>query len=183
MCPNPIPIIQNLVHSAYIGFGSNIGDRLAYIKNALYALLEAEEIALQKISSLYETEPVGYQEQEKFLNGVVAIETDLSPHPLLHTLKQIETTVGRQHRTYWGPREIDMDILIYENICLQSADLVIPHPEMHIRRFVLVPFAEISPCVTHPVFGVTVQTLLERLEDDKSVVKTENCDFSFILSC
>lgn len=165
------------MHSVYIGFGSNIDDRLSYIQNAIHALSEAEGITLQKISSLYETEPVGYEEQAKFLNGAVAIETCLSPHTLLQTLKQIEVDVGRQHRTRWGPREIDMDILIYGNICLRSPDLIIPHPEMHLRRFVLVPLGEIASDLLHPVFNQTIQTLLERLEDDKSVVKAEDYDF------
>ena len=165
------------MHSAYIGFGSNIDDRLSYIQNAIHALSEAEGITLQKISSLYETEPVGYEEQAKFLNGAVAIETCLSPHTLLQTLKQIEADVGRQNRTRWGPREIDMDILIYGDICLRFPDLVIPHPEMHLRRFVLAPLAEIAPNLLHPVFNQTIQTLLKRLEDDKSVVKAEDYDF------
>ncbi len=166
------------MHSAYIGFGSNISDRLSYIQNAIHALSEVEGIALQEISSLYETEPVGYEKQARFLNGVVAIETDLSPHTLLQTLKQIETNIGRQHRTRWGPREIDLDILIYGDICLQTSNLIIPHPEMHLRRFVLVPLAEIAPDVVHPVFNETTQTLLEKLEDDKSVVKSTDYDLS-----
>ncbi|MDE0482612.1 MAG: 2-amino-4-hydroxy-6-hydroxymethyldihydropteridine diphosphokinase [Candidatus Poribacteria bacterium] len=170
------------MHSAYIGFGSNIGDRLSYIENAIHALSEAEGITLQKISSLYETEPVGDEAQAQFLNGVIAIKTGLSAHTLLQTLKQIETTVGRQHRARWGPREIDLDILIYGDICLRTPNLVIPHPEMHLRRFVLVPLAEIAPGVVHPVFNKTIQTLLERLEDDKSVVKSKNYDLSSYLS-
>lgn len=160
------------MHLAYIGFGSNIGNRLAYIQDAINALSEVEEITLQNISSLYETEPVGEQPQAKFLNGVVAIKTSLSPQTLLHTLKQIETTVGRQHRTRWGPREIDLDILIYGDLCLQTPKLTIPHPEMHLRRFVLVPLAEIAHDLVHPVFNETIQTVLERLKNDKSVVHT-----------
>ncbi|MDE0316558.1 MAG: 2-amino-4-hydroxy-6-hydroxymethyldihydropteridine diphosphokinase [Candidatus Poribacteria bacterium] len=170
------------MHSTYIGFGSNIGDRLSYIKGAIHALSQAEGITLQKISSLYETEPVGDEAQAQFLNGVVAIKTDLSPHTLLQTLKQSETTVGRQHRTRWGPREIDLDILIYGDIYLRTPNLVIPHPEMHLRRFVLVPLAEIAPDLLHPVFNETIQTLLERLEDDKSVVKNKDYDLSSYLS-
>lgn len=157
------------MHSAYIGFGSNIGNRLAHIQNAIHALSKTEGITLQKISSVYKTDPVGYEAQAEFLNGVAAIQTSLSPLSLLHTLKDIETEVGRQHRIRWGPREIDLDILIYGDLCLQTEKLVIPHPEMHLRRFVLVPFAEITPDLVHPVFEESIQTLLNRLEDDKSV--------------
>ncbi len=170
------------MHLAYIGFGSNIGDRLSYIQNAINSLSEVEEIALKQISSLYKTAPVGYETQADFLNGIVAINTCLAPHNLLYTLKDIETTVGRQHCTRWGPREIDMDVLIYGDLILRTPDLVIPHPEMHLRRFVLAPLAEIAPDLVHPVFKESIQTLLSRLEDDKSVVKNEDCFIVFPLS-
>lgn len=163
------------MHVAYIGFGSNIGDRLGHIRNAVRALSKTEGITLQEISSIYKTDPVGYEAQAHFLNGVAAIQTDLPPLSLLHTLKDIETAVGRQHRIRWGPREIDLDILIYGDMCLQTEKLVIPHPEMHLRRFVLVPLVEIAPNLMHPVFQATVQTLLDSLEDDKSVLKKEGC--------
>ena len=163
----------NAMHLVYIGFGSNIGDRLAHIRNAIHALAEAEGITLQKISSIYETDPIGYETQAQFLNGVAAIQTSLPPLSLLHTLKDIETAIGRKHRTRWGPREIDLDILIYGDLCLQTEKLVIPHPEMHLRRFVLAPLAEISLDFVHPVLKETIQILLERLEDDKSVLKKE----------
>lgn len=161
------------MHLAYIGFGSNIDDRLSYIQNAIKVLSETEEITLQKVSSLYNTSPIGYEAQQDFLNGVLSIKTDLSPHDLLNTLKQIETEVGRQVRIRWGPREIDMDILIYDDVSCQTANLTVPHPEMHLRRFVLVPLAEIAPDLVHPVFDETIQTLLEHLEDDKSVVQAD----------
>jgi len=163
------------MHVAYIGFGSNIGDRLAHIQNAIHALSKMEEITLQKISSVYKTDPVGYEAQAEFLNGVAAIQTSLPPLSLLHTLKNIETIIGRRHRIRWGPREIDLDILIYGDLCLETEKLVIPHPEMHRRRFVLAPLVEIAPNLVHPVFQETVQTLLECLEADKSVVKREDC--------
>ena len=165
------------MHLAYIGFGSNIGDRLAHIQNAIHALSETEGITLQKISSIYQTDPVGYETQAQFLNGVAAIQTDLPPLSLLRTLKDIEVSVGRQHRIRWGPREIDLDILMYGDLCLQTEKLVIPHPEMHRRRFVLAPLAEIAPDLVHPVLKESVQTLLARLEDDKSVLKAECCCF------
>ena len=163
------------MYAAYIGFGSNIGDRLAHIQNAIHALSETDGITLQTISSLYKTDPVGYEEQAQFLNGVAAIQTSLSPLSLLHTLKDIETTIGRKHRIRWGPREIDLDILIYGDLCVQTEKLVVPHPEMHLRGFVLVPLAEIIPDLVHPVFQESIQTLLNRLEDSKSVLKEKDC--------
>ena len=154
---------------AYIGFGSNVGDRLAYIQNALSTLSKTDGIDLQKISSLYETAPVGNEAQASFLNGVAALRTALSPLALLHALKHIETVVGRKHRTRWGPREIDLDLLTYGDICLQTEQLVVPHPEMHRRGFVLIPLAEIAPDLIHPVFQTTILTLRTRLKDEKSV--------------
>ena len=165
----------NSTHLAYIGFGSNIGDRLTHIQNAIHTLSKTEGITLQKISSVYKTDPVGYEAQAQFLNGVAAIQTDLPPLSLLHALKDIETAIGRKHRIRWGPREIDLDILIYGDLRLQTEKLVIPHPEMHLRRFVLVPLAEIAPDLVHPVFQETIHALLECLENDKSVLKKEDC--------
>ena len=162
----------NSMPLVYIGFGSNIGDRLKHTQNAIDALSKTEGITLEQISSIYKTDPVGYEAQGEFLNGVVAIQTTLPPLSLLHTLKDIETAVGRQHRTRWGPREIDLDLLIYGDLCLQAAKLTVPHPEMHLRRFVLVPLAEIAPNLVHPIFQKTVQILLSRLKDDKSATKT-----------
>ena len=160
------------MYAAYIGFGSNIGDRLKHLQNAIHALSKTEGINLQKISSVYKTDPIGYEAQGQFLNGVAAIQTSLSPLSLLQTLKDIETAVGRQHRTRWGPREIDLDLLIYGDLRVQTEELVIPHPEMHLRRFVLAPLAEIAPNLVHPVFQESIQTRLNRLEEGKSVIRT-----------
>ena len=157
----------------YIGFGSNIGDRLVHIQNAIHILSKTEGITLKEISSIYTTDPVGYEAQAQFLNGVAAIQTILSPLSLLHTLKDIETAIGRKHRIRWGPREIDLDILIYGDLCVQTETLVIPHPEMHLRGFVLVPLAEIAPNLIHPVLQETIQTLLNRLEDSEFILKED----------
>ena len=160
--------LLNMAH-AYIGFGSNIDDRLNYITEALQMLLEADSVSLIQISSLYETEPVGYEEQGWFLNGVVAVETRLLTHQLLGLLKKIEGAVGREHRTRWGPREVDLDLLIYDQCCVNTPDLIVPHPEMHQRSFVLVPFAEIAPEVRHPILQQDIRTLLANLNDEKAV--------------
>ena len=154
---------------AYIGFGSNIDDRLNYITQALRLLLEPDSVSLIQISSLYETEPVGYEEQDWFLNGVIAVETDLPIHQLLALLKEIEGVVGRQHRARWRPREVDLDLLIYDQCCINTPDLIVPHPEMHQRSFVLIPFAEIAPDVLHPILGQNIRTLLTNLNDEKIV--------------
>ena len=162
------------MHIAYIGFGSNIGDRISFIQNAILRLSQKQGITIKQISSLYNTTPIGNEEQNDFLNGVVAIQTCLTPLSLLQTLKNIEISVGRQPRSRWGPREIDLDILIYADVCIKTDEITIPHPELHHRGFVLVPLAELTPNLLHPVFKETVQTLLAKLKDEKSVAKCDD---------
>ena len=147
---------------AYIGFGSNVEDRQSYIHQALDCLSGEEHASVVQVSSIYETEPVGNEEQDWFLNGIAKVETDVLPPKLLTILQEIERKVGRQQRLHWGPREIDLDILIYDRFCVNSPTLVIPHPEMHQRRFVLEPFAEIAPDVIHPIFQERIDNLLRR---------------------
>ncbi|MDE0041607.1 MAG: 2-amino-4-hydroxy-6-hydroxymethyldihydropteridine diphosphokinase [Candidatus Poribacteria bacterium] len=154
--------------NAYIGFGSNIGDRLSYIHQTLECLSAEESTSIVQVSSIYETEPVsndeiGDDEQDWFLNGVVRVETDVLPQKLLATLQAIERKIGRKQRGRWGPRETDLDILIYDRFCVSTPRLTIPHPEMHQRRFVLEPFAEIAPDVIHPIFQERIDTLIRRV--------------------
>ena len=154
---------------AYISFGSNVGDRKKHIEDAVEILKTDSSIEIKSVSSLYETEPVGYEEQDWFINGVLEIETELSPHELLRFVKTVESKVGRRKSIRWGPREIDLDILLYEQECINTPDLVIPHPRMQEREFVLIPLVEIAPDVVHPVFRKSVELLLKDLPQKKVV--------------
>jgi 2-amino-4-hydroxy-6-hydroxymethyldihydropteridine diphosphokinase len=153
----------------FIGIGSNLGDPLSNCLDAIENVASQEQITLTKQSSLYRTEPVGLRDQDWFVNGVIEVKTAYSPRTLLETLKVIEYEMGRKEGQRWGPRVIDLDILFYGQEVVDEEGLVIPHPELHKRGFVLIPLNEIAPYVIHPTFGVSVQGLLERLEDKREV--------------
>ncbi len=156
----------------YIGIGSNLGDRGRNIADAVNCLKQEKSLNLTKQSSLYETEAVGGSPQGKFLNGALDIETALPPRDLLKKLKAIEKKLGRDSNkanpalgwVKWAPRVIDLDILLYGDLILNEPALIIPHPLMHERVFVLRPLAEIAPEVKHPVLKKTVKELF--LEKD-----------------
>ena len=149
---------------AYIGVGSNIGDSQRNCKDAI-SLLTEFGIKIIKASSFYKTRPWRVADQPDFTNCAVSVETDLDPHELLRALKSIEQTIGRTETFRWGPRVIDLDILIYNYLILDDPDLVIPHRHMHERGFVLMPLAEIAPDLRHPAMGISIVELLERLEE------------------
>ena len=152
----------------YIGLGSNLGDRLANIRKAI-ELMKEEGIEIMKESSIYETEPVGYKEQGWFLNSVVKARTQFSPQGLWKRLEKIEKLMGREREIKWGPRIIDLDILFYGNKVLNGKQLQIPHPELHKRRFVLLPLKEIAPELVHPVLNKTIGEILGELKDNSEV--------------
>jgi len=153
----------------YLSLGSNLGDRTRNLKDGLAALREAG-VGVQQISSVYETEPVDYLTQPWFLNIAVQAETCLAPAPLLLTLRQIEAQLGSEKPIAKGPRLIDIDVLLYGQTIVDTPELQIPHPRMHLRRFVLEPLAEIAPAERHPISGLTASELLARTPD-KSVVR------------
>jgi len=165
------PLIFKKKHIAYIGIGSNVGDRLYYCENAILEILKIGPHRLLAKSSFFKTEPVGYLSQDWFVNGVIKIETDLEPSELLRTLKTIETQLGRTETFRWGPRTIDLDILFFDDIQIQTGELKIPHPLIQDRKFVLIPLAEIDRHLIHPVLEKTVQELLNDFREDQEVEK------------
>ena len=147
-------------HKAFISFGSNMGDKKAYINNALSAL-QSRMCTVKKVSSIFETEPYGGVEQDKFLNGCAEIETLYSPYELLEFLQKIESENGRERKVHWGPRTLDLDIVFFDDKIIREENLIIPHCDMHNRKFVLEPLCEIAPYYIHPVYKKTVRELSE----------------------
>lgn len=158
-------------HIAYIGIGSNLGDKLHYCEKAISEILKIDRHQLLAKSSLFKTEPMGYTSQDWFVNGVIKIETDLEPPELLRTLKTIEAQLGRTETFRWGPRTIDLDILFFDDIQIQTGKLKIPHPLIQDRKFVLIPLAEIDRHLIHPVLKKTIQELLDNSIEDQKVEK------------
>ncbi len=145
--------------TAYIGFGSNLGDRQKYIFDAINLLKNTQGIFLCEVSPIYETKPVGYKDQPDFLNCVAKIETTLSPEKLLDACVYIENELERKRIIKWGPRTIDLDVLFYGDLIVNNENLKIPHPLLHEREFVLVPLKDLSPDFRHPKFHNSIDEL------------------------
>ena len=151
-------------HTACIALGSNMGDKKAYLDGAVKALSESSCCQVLKVSDYLVTAPYGGVEQDDFLNGCLTMRTLLTPHELLDRLHEIEQDARRERLIHWGPRTLDLDILLYDDLVMADETLIIPHVEMHLRDFVLKPLAQIAPWVRHPVFGMTVCQMLAQIE-------------------
>ncbi|KAA6442397.1 2-amino-4-hydroxy-6-hydroxymethyldihydropteridine diphosphokinase [Bacillus atrophaeus] len=134
-------------NTAYIALGSNIGDRESYLRQAVVLLHQHEAVKVTKVSSIYETDPVGYEAQDEFLNMAAEIKTSLTPFELLDLTQSIESELGRKRDIRWGPRTADLDILLYNRENIETEQLIVPHPRMYERLFVLAPLKEICPQV------------------------------------
>ncbi len=151
-------------HRAFLALGSNLGDTHAALQGALKALAERPEIRLKATSRMIVTRPYGGVEQDDFLNGACEVETLLSPMELLEAIREIEAAFHRTREIHWGPRTLDLDILLYDNIIMYTDDLKIPHPDMENRSFVLDPLEEIAPYAMHPLSGKSVRQLKRELD-------------------
>ena len=156
---------------AFIGIGSNTGDREKSCTDAIAAIGSWPGCSAIKISSLYESEPWGYEEQDRFINCAVQIETGADAFTLLAFLQETEQRLGKEKAFLWGPRTIDLDLLFFNQEVIDTPALKVPHPFLHQRRFVLEPLSELAPSWMHPVFKQTVEKLLRQVVDIKKVVK------------
>jgi 2-amino-4-hydroxy-6-hydroxymethyldihydropteridine diphosphokinase len=155
--------------TAYISLGSNMGNRIALMEEALKKLESNYPIKVVNVSSIYETDPVGYENQSLFLNMVAQIKTDLLPIELLDACQQIEKELGRKREIKWGPRTIDLDILLYNNENVIMERLVIPHPRMHERSFVIIPLLEICSNIMLPAMDMRLREIAKQLTDGEGV--------------
>lgn len=159
--------VERQWHNVYVGIGSNMGNREALIRNAMLLLNEQRDCRIVKGSSLFVTAPYGYTDQPEFLNGCLQVKTLQNPQQFLDTLHAIEQRLGRERTIHWGPRTIDLDILLYDDEVISTETLTVPHIDMQNRLFVLKPLDEIAGFVRHPLLGKTIHQLCEELEKNQ----------------
>lgn len=162
---------RNIWHLAYLGLGSNLDNPAGQLDEARRRLALVPDLEVSRVSSYYATPPVGVLEQPWFVNAVAAVRTRLTPEALLEVLLRIEDEMGRVREQRWGPRLVDLDLLLYNNKIVKTARLVVPHPEMSHRGFVLLPLAEIAPQAWHPVLEKTAAELLAALPPEARLGK------------
>lgn len=153
-------------HTVYLGIGSNMGDKEAYLNEAVKALQSEKDIRVEKVSDWVITKPYGYTDQDDFLNGCIGIKTLKTPYELLDFIHQVEQQAGRKRLIHWGPRTLDLDILFYDKLILEEDDLIIPHKEIEKREFVLKPLAQIAPNYRHPISHLSIENLYELLDKE-----------------
>lgn len=159
------------MHQVFISVGSNLGDKIENCRSGISGLVAGGDTTLVGSSSFYRTSPVDYKEQDWFVNLVVKIHTTLDPFELLHKLQGIQKAIGRKDSVVrFGPRVLDLDIIFYDDLVLQTDILEIPHPRMHKRRFVLRPICDIEPSMMHPVLGKNMRSLLNALKDSEQII-------------
>lgn len=167
----PAPNGSSLNHTVFISVGSNMGDKYKSCHAGVRALTGSAEISLMARSHVYKTEPVGYKDQDWFINLVIQVKTSLDPFALLERIGDIQRAAGRKaDAVRFGPRILDMDIIFFDDLIMDTENLVIPHPRMHSRRFVLQPLCDIDPNQVHPVLNQTVGDLLENLDTTKQEI-------------
>ena len=159
------------IYTAFISVGSNLGDKLENCQQGVASLVQ-KSCRLMAQSGIYRTEPVDYLDQDWFVNYVVQIKTRMQPLQLLHSIQRIQKEAGRgRDKIRFGPRILDLDIVLYDGLTMNTSDLTIPHPRMHKRRFVLQPLCDINPALIHPVFNVDMQSLLNALDDEEQRIQ------------
>jgi 2-amino-4-hydroxy-6-hydroxymethyldihydropteridine diphosphokinase len=156
-------------NTAFIAFGSNIGNRFENLKEAIEKIGQLPEVEVVNTSSIYETDPVGYENQEQFLNMAIQVSTPLNPFELLDTCLEIELNLGRKRDIRWGPRTIDLDILLFNHENIETEKLIVPHPRMHERAFVLIPLLEIDSSIRLPKMERPLSSILEDIPDREGV--------------
>lgn len=162
--------MREINNTAYVALGSNVGDKLGFLKDALKKIAESSQCQIKEISSIYETRPFGIKNQDNFINAVVKIKTSFYTSTLMHFLKNIEKSTGRRKSYRWGPREIDLDLLFYNKLVYKDDELIIPHKGIEFRDFVLVPLIEIAPDYFHPVLKIKISDIcMDNLE--KNIIR------------